>query len=393
MKTHERGSLVPGAFLLIISIGVGLSVMGIVGIYAGEKESAIGPMQTLRQIAGLAMGLIALTVVYSLGFQRIGRWSYVLYAVTMILLVLLVLARKVPLAPLIVPKRNAFRWIQLGPVGLQVSEIGKLAAVLAIARYLRFRESHRRILGLLAPLLLTGVPMLLILAEPDLGTALVFLPTTLAMLYAAGARSRHLGLLVGLAGLAAPLFYFSPLMSSYQRARIAAVLRQADESRAWQMSAGYQLRQSKIAIGSGGALGQGLGEGSFFRHGLLPESHNDFIFAVVAYQWGFLGGALILFGYLVMIGAILVTASATPDPFGRLLAVGLASLLATQTIINVGMTLGLLPITGLTMPFVSFGSSALVASYTMLGLAASVARRKPPSLAPELFEFSVRRTA
>jgi len=153
------------------------------------------------------------------------------------------------------------------------------------------------------------------------------------------------------------------------------------------MDAGYQLAQSKIAIGSGGVAGQGFAEGAFFRHDLLPEEHNDFIFAVVAHQWGFLGAMFVVLLYLIIIFFGLTIASATNDPLGRLLAVGICAVICAQTLINLGMTVGLMPITGMSLPFVSAGGSGLISNYLMLGLLVSVARRRTLEMAPKPFEF------
>jgi len=364
-----------------------LSVLGIVSIYVGEAHAEGGPVSTLRQTAYLAASLIAFIIVVAVGYQRLAGWAYVIYWLTIALLILLLVAKRISLAPLIVPKRNAYRWIMFGPVQLQVSEIAKIACVVVLAAYLRFKSSHRSLLGLAATLLIALLPTGLVLVEPDLGTSLLFLPVFIAMVFAAGAKLRHLGLLLGTGLVIAVAYYHSPFMSAYQKLRVAAVLRQADENQAWHMAAGYQLRQSKIAIGSGGLLGAGLDPSPFFRHKLLPEEHNDFIFAVVAHQWGFLGCVAFIACYVLAITTCLLISSSTPDPFGRLIAVGAAALIFAQTIVNIGMTIGLLPITGMTLPFVSFGGSSLIASYVAVGLVCSVARRRPILVTRRAFEF------
>jgi rod shape determining protein RodA len=387
VEPEAREPWLPGsAWTLLLSV-VALSMLGIVGIYIGEAHAEGGPVSTLRQTAYLAASLIAFIMVVAVGYQRLSRWAYVIYWVTIVLLVLLLVAKKVPLAPLIVPRRNAYRWIVFGPVQLQVSEIAKIACVLALAAYLRFKDSHRSLRGLLATASIALLPTGLVLLEPDLGTSLLFIPVFLAMVFAAGARVRHLAMLIGCGAAAAVGFYFSPLMSPYQKVRVQAVLRQNEENQAWHMAAGYQLRQSKIAIGSGGVAGAGLEPSPFFRHGLLPEEHNDFIFAVLAHQWGFAGATAIIACYVVALVTCLVIGSGTPDPFGRLVAVGVAALIFAQTTINIAMTVGLAPITGMTLPFVSFGGSSLVANYVAVGLVCSVARRRPILVTPRPCEF------
>lgn len=387
MSDRAPQELLPAAGWVLLCCALALSMLGIVGIYAGEMNTEAGPANTLRQVAYLAAALIAFVAVNLVGTPRIMRWSYWIFGAVLVLLVVLVVARKVPMEPLIRPRRNTYRWIEAGPIQIQVSELAKIAMVLALAWYLRFKQNHRTLIGLIKPLGVAAITMLLVLVEPDLGTALLFLPTCLVMLFAAGARLRHMALLIGLVLAAAPIFYFSPFMSEYQKQRVRVLLRQNDRDAAWQMSAGYQLRQSKIAIGSGRFIGRDLDEGAFFRHKLLPEDHNDFIFAVLGYQWGFLGTTLIVSGYLLFFVACLYVASSTHDPFGRLTAVGLGTMLWTQTVINIGMTIGLLPITGMTLPFVSFGGSGLLTNYAMVGLIASAGRHRPIPLGPRAFEF------
>lgn len=380
--------LLPPVGWVLIAAALLLTGMGLLGIYAGEAESGAVPAGTMRQAGFLVVGLAAIAGIQIVGYRRLGQWSVVLYFIVLVLLAVLLVAQRVPLGPIIAPRKGAYRWVFIGPVNIQISEIAKLVYIIALSWYLRFRTNYRTIHGLFAPFVLTLVPVGLILKEPDLGTSLLFVPTLFIMLFAAGARIKHLALFVGLAVVAAPLFYISPLMSKYQRDRIDVLLRQNDDDPRWHQKEGYQLAQSKIAVGSGGLTGQGLREGAFFQHNLLPEEHNDFIFAVLAHQWGFLGCNLILLGYLTIFVAGLTIATMTTDPFGRLLAVGLCALVFVQTAINISMTIGLAPITGITLPFVSQGGSALITNYMVIGLLISVSRRRVIDIARRPFEFS-----
>lgn len=381
-----RSPLLPWTGWALLFPALLLSLLGILGIYAGETGSETGPVTTLRQIAYLAAALLAFLFVYLADYQRLGRSAYVIYGIVIALLVLLLAAKRIPMSPIIQPRRNAYRWIDFGPVSLQVSELAKVAFVLALAAYLRFRELQSSIVRLVGPLVLTAIPTVLVLAEPDLGTALLFLPTAFVMLFAAGARWLHLAVMAIALCVAAPAFYFSPFMSEYQRSRVRVVLRQNQDDPRWHMSAGFQLRQSKIALGSGRLLGRGLDESDFFRHKMLPEDHNDFIFAVLAHQWGFAGSLAVIAAYIMMFAAGLTAASVSQDPLGRLAAVGAVAIIIVQAVVNMGMTMGLLPITGLTLPFASFGGSALIGNYACIALAASVARRRPISVAPRAFD-------
>lgn len=349
----------------------------------------IGPL-TLRQSLYIltGVGLMLATMLFS--YQELGRFAYLFYGFVVFLLLLLVADRllegvfDVPLVPV---KRYTRRWIEWGPFSLQPSEFVKIALILALARYLRYRDSYRRWHGLLPPFLLTLGPMVLILFQPDLGTLLMLLPVLFAMLFVAGARLRHLALVVAAGCATLPIFYIYG-MAPYQRVRIDVLLKQGVADERWHMNEGYQLRQSKLAIGTGGVLGEGYGQGVFLesRTRLLPDDHNDFIFAIIGHQWGLIGCLLVVLAYGVMVICGLEVAAVTNDPFGRLLAVGVIVMIVVQALLNIGMTIGLTPITGMTLPFVSFGGSSLWANFLAIGLLVNVAQRRPMLIANPPFE-------
>ena len=239
-----------------------------------------------------AVGLCVLLVLAMVPYQRIGRWSYGLFALAVILLAV-VLAGKagVPIARAVCPEINfAYRWIRIGPVQFQPSEFAKIGFILALAWFLRYRSNYRRLTGLIGPFVVTLVPMGLILLEPDLGTVLLFLPVLFVMLFAAGARVKHLMLVVCLGLLSVPLFF--TVMKDYQRRRIVGMLLQSSQVRAmlgqrsglkrylypnkslgrWKLEReGYQLHHSKQALGSGMLLGQGLGKGPYLSRPRLSR--------------------------------------------------------------------------------------------------------------------------
>ncbi|HOW19481.1 MAG TPA: FtsW/RodA/SpoVE family cell cycle protein, partial [Phycisphaerae bacterium] len=309
--------------------------------------------------------------------------------------------------------------IRVAGFQIQPSELMKIGYLLALAWYLRFRRNYRTVGGLAGPFLLTLAPMVLIKMQPDLGMMLIMLPVLFVMLFVAGARGRHLAL-IALAALAAlPLFWMK--MEMYQRLRVTAVFLQSpvirewiaahpntwlrlgppevrrnpEEARRWQLEAaewdvrrGYQLVRSKVALGSGGVLGNGWGRGTFIEYDFLPDKHNDFIFAIIGHQFGLVGCILVLLCYAAIVVTGFDIATLTNDPFGKLLAVGITVLLATQVITNVAMTIGLGPITGLTLPFVSYGGSSMIASFVMVGLLINIAQRRPLLIAHEPFVFA-----
>jgi rod shape determining protein RodA len=219
------------------------------------------------------------------------------------------------------------------------------------------------------------VPLVLILKEPDLGTSLLLVPVLGSMLLVSGASKRHLACAACVC-LALAVFSYFFLLKDYQVKRVRAFLTQGSHSKEQKVGEAYQLIQSKIAVGSGGWTGQGWCRGRQNQLNFTPFRHTDFIFAVVGEEWGFVGASGLFALYLLIFTLSLGVAARTREPFGRLLVVGLVTLLAVQVCINVGMTLGLAPITGLTLPFVSYGGSSMVSSFLAVGLIANVASRK-----------------
>ncbi|MFO0840007.1 MAG: FtsW/RodA/SpoVE family cell cycle protein [Phycisphaerae bacterium] len=349
-----------------------------------QLQTLIGS-NTLRQGLFLVTGLGLMLLVLAPSYQKLGRSAYWAYWIVIGLLLLLVIDRYIDL-PLIPVKRFTRRWVELGPFSIQPSEFVKVALILALARYLRFRDSYRRWIGLLPPFALTLLPMVLILLQPDLGTLLMLLPVLFSMLFVAGARMRHIGTIIIAGAAILPAFYFYG-MQDYQKVRVQVVLKQETADEKWhRQGPGFQLRQSKVALGTGGLWGEGYGRGAFIEHGLLPEEHNDFIFAIIGHQWGFVGALLIVLAYGLIVVYGMEIATSTNDPFGRLLAVGVVVMIVTQAFINIGMTIGLAPITGMTLPFVSYGGSSIWANFIALGLLVNVAQRRPMLIANPPFE-------
>ncbi len=400
----------------IIASMLALMVIGVLAVRASEQAEGQATGFVTRQLISAAVALVAFTAATVVPYQRIGRLAYPLFALTLGLLVLVFF---------LPPIRHSHRWIALGPLQVQPSEIAKVTYIVMLAWYLRYRDNYRRLRGLVVPLLLTLVPMAMVLKEPDLGTSLLFLPTLYVMLFMAGAKWRHLLGIVALATalifvpvprhvgadmdavdsadrrrtaywtfrhankeyavLAAPL----ALMAHHQLKRIDGWLRQGDRDVA--MGRGYQQRKSKTTLAAGELTGWGEDADAQTYLALLPDDHTDFIFSVVGGRWGFAGCAAVLALYAVIFLFGMEIAVITYDPFGRLLAVGVLALLLAQITINVGMTMGLLPITGMTLPLVSFGGSSLVANGVALGLLVNVGQRRPILLARRPFEHGPKR--
>lgn len=386
-----------------------LTAVGLASVYVTDTHYARGhdgPLNAGKQGVFVLGSLLLMVVILRLGYHRIAQSSYLLCGLAVAALVPLLIAKvfQNDFGGLTAPRNGAYRWIRLPGFQMQPSEFFKIAYVLALAWYLRYRRNHQRFLGLLVPFAMSAIPFALILLEPDLGTVLLLVPVLFSMLFLAGAKKRHLALIALLGVIAIPPAWNQ--LKPYQRLRVTAVLLQSESLRRsviaspedytllatkrqaleWAASSGYQLVHSKNAVGSGGVFGQGYGDGIYVTHSLLPDRHNDFIFALICHQWGLLGAVLVLGCYLVIVVSGLHIASATTEPFGRLLAVGVVTLLAAQTIINVGMALGLLPITGMTLPFVSYGGSSFLSGMMALALLISVSQHRPFLLADKPFE-------
>ena len=338
---------------------VGLSAATLATVNAGRGGSGVA----LRQVAWFGLGLVALTVVASLDYRRVVRVAPFLYGLSLAAVVaVFVLGRSVS---------GARRWIALGPVSIQPSELFKIAFVLMLVWCLTARWAQPVTGGTVAWLLpIVLVPAGLIVKQPDLGTALLLVPVLIVLLVGAGIRLRLLGGLALLALSATPLAWFA--LRDYQRERILVYLDPFRDP----LGSAYNVIQAKIAIGSGQLVGRGIAGATQSRLAFLPERHTDFIFAVFAEMWGFVGCLVLLAGYaLVLLRGFDIAASAR-DPVGRLVALGATALLATQVLVNVGMVSGLLPVVGIPLPLMSYGGSSMVMSLMALGLLLSVRMRQ-----------------
>jgi rod shape determining protein RodA len=365
------------AWLMVLA-GLLLTAFGVVAIATTKPELAS------RQVAYAFVGILAAAVAAWPDYRRLRRFTPILAAGCLFLLLVVL----VPAVPewLVRPRNGARRWINLGFTDLQPSELAKVVYVLAAAAWLRIDGEHRRLLGFAKPFVLTLVPVVLILLEPDLGTSLLFMPTLLALLWTSGSRKRHLAAVVVAAAVAVPASY--PLLKPHQKARVDALLAQIEGDRRYEQDIGYQSARAMDLVGAGGIDGRGDEAAMLIRHNHLPESHNDMVFAVIACRWGVWGGGAVLGLVAATVLGALGAAWVSRDAYGRLLAVGIATMLAGQAVVNIAMTIGIAPVTGMTLPFVSFGGSSLVVTWTMVGLVLNVALRRPPSLAPRrIFEF------
>ena len=357
---------------------LGLSLIGLEAI--GTTEGALASRQGVFLLVGIAVA--AAVGLPNYRWAERAAWPLVAVAIGLLLFVL------VPGVPdfLVHPRHGARRWINLGFTQLQPSEVAKFAAILGVAAWLRRSEHHRTLLGLLVPFALMLGPALLVLIEPDLGTALLFAPTVVVMLLAAGARVRHIAAICLAALLAVPAAY--PILRPHQRDRVDALIAQLKGDDRFVRSIGFQADRAITLAGAGGLTGQGVEQaGLLLRENALPEEHNDMVFAVVACRWGMLGGAAVwLLSLAFSLGGFLVAATCR-DPFGRLVATGISAIFFVQMAVNTGMTIGMLPITGITLPFVSYGGTSLVACWAMAGLLFAIGTQRRRMFERDSFEF------
>jgi cell division protein FtsW (lipid II flippase) len=383
---RESVRLINASWLCVLA-GLGLTLIGIYAIDVAQNVDGGGDLAGVawRQVVFATIGMLAATMIALPHYRVLSLFSWPLMVVMLGLLVFLL----VPFVPSsIVSPRNGTRgWINLRVIDFQPSEITKIAYVFVVARYLRFRTQHRRFRGLIVPGLLTVPPVVLITLQPDLGTAALFIPSLFGMLIAAGARLRHLTIIVLAAALAAPAAY--PLLQAHQKTRIIGLIKQiqGDESSAEDIN--FQSYAAQTLIGAGQVTGVGDANArALVKYNGLPERHNDMVFAVIVNRFGLVGALTVLGLYLLWILGALLVAASCKEPFGRLLVVGLAGFVVAQFIVNIGMNVGLVPIIGVTLPFVSYGGSSMLTVWLMTGLIANVALHRPRPPYRQSFEYA-----
>ena len=356
---------------LMVIITAALVVFGLVSVYGAssalmQKGRPIGSSLALDQALGAAAGGLLLIIASRFDLERLRRWAWPLMIATFFALVLLVL----PFTHAIAPRVNGSRrWLVLG-VSIQVSEVAKLIVVVWTAMLCakKTKELTHLSKGLL-PVLVVVVPLsLLVLVEPDLSTAVVIGLLAMIVLFAAGARIGHF-ILLGL--IAMPLVWEQIQHMQYRVLRMTAFL----DPGADRLASGYQINQSLIGIGAGKLFGVGFGQGQQ-KLGFLPYPYSDFIFATVGEEWGFVGVVFLVLLYSAWLFLALRMAKATNDPFRQYLGVGLAALVGVDAFLHMGVGLALVPTTGLVLPFISYGRSAMVVALVATGLLINLGSRK-----------------
>ena len=316
-----------------------------------------------RQGIFALLNVIIIFVVLNFDYRILGKFATSLYVLNLIMLLAVMFVGQSAL--------GAQRWIQIGPISLQPSEFSKLIMIIALADLLDKKKGRLNSFKDIIPILLyVGIPFILVLKQPDLGTALVFLAILFGMIFVAGIRTKHLMIILG-SGLAViPILWH--FLKDYQKMRLTVFMNPNIDP----LGSGYHIIQSQIAIGSGMLFGKGLFGGTQSQLNFLPENHTDFIFAVIGEELGFIGALVVLLLYFILLYRGIKIAGSARDDFGTLLATGITSMLAFHLLVNVGMTAGIMPVTGIPLPFMSYGVSALTTNMISIGILLNIYMRR-----------------
>ncbi len=384
---------------LWISVGL-LCLIGLFAIFSATQGKFV---YINRQLFSLLVGLIGLIIFMYIDYKHFKRWSLALYSLMLLML----------LAVLFIGSSSAQRWIEFGPFSFQPSEVSKIFMIICLAAYL---SDHKKLVGFWHNVFLlgiVGIPFFLIFKQPDLGTALVFIAILAGMLIVSWSSPRLLiylltpmisilfrpllplwiiylfslvvilflsramfwdwflvlGINIG-TGIAVPFIW--QMLKPYQQQRILTFLNPGADP----YGAGYHSLQSKIAIGSGGLIGKGYLRGTQTQLQFIPEQHSDFIFSAIGEEFGFIGAMLVLVSFIIIIWRAMTIAAESSDRFGTLLASGIAFMTAFHVLANVGMTLGILPVVGMPLPFVSYGGSSLLMNLIAIGILQNISMRR-----------------
>jgi rod shape determining protein RodA len=328
-----------------------------------------GPTQdrslVVRQALFVAVGAVAMGTVSMVDYRRARHWAVGIYLCGLAALVAV-------LTPLGTEVKATKGWFQVGGVSVQPAELVKLALIVALAAVLSGRGQLDRRGRVVVSLAVAGVVSLLVLAQGEVGSVLVYAAVTLAVMVAAGVPRRYLLGLCAVGALGAALVLTSGILKEYQQARLTSFM----DLEADAQGTAYNQRQSVTAVGSGGLLGKGLFDGPQTQLNYVPEQHTDFIFTVVGEELGFVGGVLLLGLYSTLLVRVYRIAQVARDDFGSLLCVGVGVMLLFQVFQNVGMNLGIMPITGIPLPLISYGGSSLLTTLAGLGLVSSVSAHR-----------------
>lgn len=357
----------------IIIILIGLAIFSYLGISSAKPESSFA----IKQLIWYGLGFIVLLFILLFDYELISHYAYFLYGIGLVLLLgLLFFADET---------NGITGWYEIKGIKFQPAELMKIFTILTLARYLNKREERPfySFFELYPIFLIIGAPLFLILLQPDLGTGLVFMTIMASMMLVYGIRLRHFAILGSLAGLGIfvlTLIYqfkqeiFFKIIAKYQWLRLTSFLDPSKDP----LGSGYQLTQSLIAIGSGQLTGVGLYQGKQGKNNWVPEAHTDFIFSVIAEEHGFIGASLLILLFFLLIYRVVRIGIESKDRFGTYVSAGLVGMWTFTIFENIGMTIGLMPITGIPLPFISYGGSSLLTNFISIGIILNIGMRRKP---------------
>ena len=353
----------------ILICAIILTIIGLVALTSATKNSDYDELK--RQVMWLVISIPVMIVIIFIDYDIIAKISPVLYGIIIIMLIGVLFTE---------PINGASSWFTIGQFTLQPAEFAKIICILMLALVItkiqsKGKDELSRPTRLLLVLLVFAVPTLLIIKQPDYGTAFAFVMALIFMLFAAGIKKRYIIAAVLLVVILAPLLYFF-VLPEHAKTRIDVFLNPDLDPR----GAGYNIIQSKIAIGSGELFGMGLFKGNQTQLGFLYPKTTDFIFALIAEEMGFIVAASVIILYVIMITKAVYVAKTAKDDSGSYIAMGIAGVFFFHMIENIGMTMGLLPITGIPLPFVSYGGSSLLSNFIMLGLLLNISGRRQKAI-------------
>jgi rod shape determining protein RodA len=371
MLTQRRFDNLPWAMVGIIAA---IALVGLAAVYSATY-TAKGPSSLFtKQLIWISIGVVLMFLALIPDYHTVGRYAYVLYAISILLLILVMVIGKTGM--------GAQRWLAIGPFAFQPSELAKLSLTLALARY--FAEDPKRggyeLRDLAVPGIMVLIPLVLVLKQPDLGTAMMLMLTSFLVLMLAGMHMRSIVIaLIVCATIASLAFLVPPVrhkiwgsLKPYQQNRIKAFIDPSSDPR----GSGYHANQSKIAVGSGQITGRGYRKGTQSQMAFLPERHTDFIFAVIAEETGLVGVSMVMLLYLGLLLAGVDAAKNAKDRLGVLMAGGVVSMISLYVLINVGMAVGIVPVVGVPLPLVSYGGTSIITTFLALGLLLNIQTRR-----------------
>ena len=360
-------SFLKNADYILIIMAILLCIIGVIGIYSAGINSTSSNKEYLKQILWISVSIAVMFAAWLIDYHFTSIVGIIFYPIGLIVLVLVLFTSEV---------NGASSWFNIGNFQIQPSEFVKIIYILTFAKYIDFiaskgKDNINKFRYLVVALIIFALPVFLIMLQPDFGTALVFISITFFMLFKAGLSYKYVLCIILLIIILAPLLYFF-VLSDYQKERINVFLNPELEP----LGAGYNAIQSKIAVGSGMLFGLGLGKGTQTQWGYLPVKSSDFIFSVLSEEFGFVISISIVIVYVVFLFRNIKLVESSKDRLGSLISIGIFGMFFFHFLENIGMTIGLMPITGIPLPYVSYGGSSMLTNFVALGLLLSISSRR-----------------